>query len=462
MKNNSSTLDLVDHRSFEFSCYDKIDAKKYTLYDVLADPKLDKLKISSRLSIFNSFQDDLVLNRMANYNRYALNGSRTERSILDPSTGQTRNMINFGSNDYLNMSQNHLVIKAGIEALKQYGAGAGSSSNASGRTEIKVELEKEIADALGYESALVYPTGFMANIGVLGAMLRSNDIAVVDMLAHASIMDGITDRHKMLFRHNNMHSLETILRRVNRQYTNKIVVVDGVYSMDGDIANLPDIAGLCEKYDALLMVDEAHAFGVIGKNGMGILDHFNMPPETIDILTGTLSKAVGCSGGFVAGKKELINYLNIASRAHFFTTAPFVASNGSALESIRIIRQDPERRENLWKNINYFKSKLSQSGFNTGNAETAIFPVILGNHNMVIDVTRNMGDNGVLVNGIPYPAVPRKQTRIRMTVSSEMTSEQLDKGYFELCNAVDKYKKEEINNQQSLQLQELAKEYSQS
>jgi glycine C-acetyltransferase len=256
------------------------------------------------------------------------------------------------------------------------------------------------------------------------------------MFAHASIMDGVESRNKMLFKHNDMRSLETVLNRVNRQYTNKIVVIDGVYSMDGDIANLPEISGLCKKYNALLMVDEAHAFGVIGKDGLGILDHFNMPSNKIDILVGTLSKTIGSSGGFVTGKKELINYLKLASRPYFFSTAPFVASSAAALESIQIIREDRELKNNLWKNINYFRSKLNSSGFNTGNAETAIFPIILGNHNQVIDLTRIMGNMGVLTNGIPYPAVSRKQTRIRMTVTSQMTTQQLNKGYFELHRAI--------------------------
>ena len=241
-----------------------------------------------------------------------------------------------------------------------------------------------------------------------------------------------------------MQSLETVLKRVNRQYTNKIVVIDGVYSMDGDIANLPDISALCKKYDCLLMVDEAHAFGVIGKNGLGMTDYFDMPAESIDILVGTLSKAIGSSGGFVTGKKELINYLRFASRPYFFSTAPFIASTAAALESIRIIKEDKQRRDDLWTNIRYFKSKVKAGGFNIGQAETAIFPIILGNHNRVMDVSRLMGTNGILTNGIPYPAVSRKQTRIRMTVTAGMTTAQLDKGYEELCRAIQQSKREEM------------------
>ena len=438
---NFSLLPLAETISFQISNFNNIDAKKHTLYDVLADPKLDNLDIAERLAILSSWENDVEKNQMSTYQRYALDGCKTERTVFDFSANKAIQMVNFGSNDYLNMSQHPKVIHAAIEAIHQYGIGAGAACNASGLTKIKLDLENEIAHTFGYEKALVYPSGFMTNIGVLNSLLRSNDIAIVDMLAHASIMDGVADKNKMLFKHNDMRSLETVLNRVNKQYKNKIVVVDGVYSMDGDIANIPEISALCKKYDALLMVDEAHAFGVIGKNGLGILDHFDMPPDTIDILVGTLSKTIGSSGGFVTGRKELINYLRLASRPYFFTTAPAAASNAAALESIRIIREDTHRKNRLWENIDYFRSKLNQDSFSMGNAETAIFPIILGDLKKVFDVIRIMGNNGVLANGVPYPAVSRKQTRIRMTVTSEMTVEQLDKGYSALCNAIHIFEK---------------------
>jgi glycine C-acetyltransferase len=445
MENQLTLIPKGGNIAFNLSEFNTVDSRRYTLYDVMYHPILDTLSIEERLKIFDSFYQDLGKNNMLTNDRFALDGCDTVRTMFDPTSCKTKKMINFGSNDYLNMSQHPKVINAAIEAIQQYGTGAGASCNASGLTKVKIDLEDEIAETFGYENAIVFSTGFMTNTGVLGALLRSQDVALVDMLAHASIMEGVENKNKMLFRHNNMKSLETVLSRVNRQYTNKIVVVDGVYSMDGDIANLPEISELCKKYNALLMVDEAHAFGVIGKHGLGILDHFNMKPDSIDILVGTLSKAIGCSGGFVTGKKELINYLKLASRSYFFTTAPFIASTAAALESIKIIKSDDSRRKDLWKNINYFKSKLDASDFNLGAAETAIFPVILGDHNLVMDVTTSMGNEGVLVNGIPYPAVPRKQTRIRMVVTAEMTNEQLDKGHVELCNAIYKNKMENEN-----------------
>lgn len=443
MNYQSLSGQMTDEMNFYLSDFGKIDSKKYTLYEVLFDLRLDKLSLDERFSIFNDFNEDADLNNFTPNRKYALNGAATERDVFEPSVNQVVRMVNFGSNDYLNMTQHPRVIAAAIKALETYGAGSGASCVTTGRTKVKVDLEEEIADTFECEKALVYPTGFMANTGVLSALLRSNDVAIVDMFAHASIMDGVESRNKLFFRHNDMRSLEKAMVRANSQYANKIVVVDGVYSMDGDIANLPDISGLCKKYGCKLMVDEAHAFGVIGKNGLGITDHFNMSSDTIDILVGTLSKSIGSTGGFVTGKKELINYLRFASRPYFFTTAPFIPSMAAALESIRVIKSDKKRRENLWTNIRYFKSKILAGGFNIGTAETAIFPIILGNHNLVINAAQMMGVNGVLAVGVPYPAVATKQTRIRMTVTSEMTKAHLDKGYNELCNAIKQAKQEE-------------------
>ena len=435
---------VTDAPSFQLSDFGKIDSKKYTLYEVLIDPRLDKLSLDERFAIFNDFNEDADRNNYTINRRYALNGAATERDVFDPSVNRVVRMVNFGSNDYLNMTQHPRVITAAIRALETYGAGSGASCVTAGRTKVKSELEEEIADTFGREKALVYPTGFMTNTGVLSGLLRSNDVAIVDMFAHASIMDGLEGRNKLFFRHNDMRSLESAIVRANSQYANKIVVVDGVYSMDGDIANLPEISGLCKKYGCKLMVDEAHAFGVIGENGLGMTDHFNLPPDTIDILVGTLSKSIGSTGGFVTGKKDLINYLRFASRPYFFTTAPFIPSMAAALESIRVIKADRQRRENLWTNIRYFRSKILAGGFNIGTAETAIFPIILGNHNLVLNAARIMGANGVMAVGVPYPAVARKQTRIRMNVTSEMTQAQLDKGYDALCNAIQQSKREEM------------------
>ncbi len=441
MKETIKFLTKDKELSFKYSKYNLIDSDEYTLYDVLLSPNLDQLTFKERFHILNSCQEDLKLKKAANYLRYSKDGCKIETNVFDPCSNKTKRMINFGSNDYLNMSQHPKVIDAAISTIERYGTGAGAATVASGLTDVKINLENEISDTFGYQKSLVYATGFMTNTGVLNALLRKNDIAIVDMLAHASLMAGVECRNKMLFKHNDMRSLEAVLRRVNRQYTGKIIVVDGVYSMDGDIANLPEISDLAKKYGALVMVDEAHAFGVIGSKGLGILDYFDMPSGSIDILTGTLSKAIGSQGGFVAGNEEMINYLSLSSKTNFSTTAPFIAANAAAHKSIQIIKNDYRRRRKLWDNINYLKEKYKNDNFNIGNSQTAIFPVILGNHHKVLHVTNKMGDMGVLVNGISYPAVSRKQTRIRMSVTAEMTREQLDKGYDVLVKSIQEYDK---------------------
>ncbi|HAD14236.1 MAG TPA: 8-amino-7-oxononanoate synthase [Saprospirales bacterium] len=422
--------------SFERTENGLIDARKYTLYEVLLDPRLDTLNLDKRQQLFYDFISDANRLKYSANKKYAQNGANTERILVDPDSNQTSRLVNFASNNYLNLATHPQVVAAAMEALETFGAGSGSSCITTGRTRVKSELEQEIAQTFDYEDALVYPSGFMANTGVLQGLLRSNDVAIVDMYAHASIMDGVENRNKILFQHNDMASLERTIKRADSQYANKIIVVDGVYSMDGDIANLPEIVGLCKKYRCKLMVDEAHAFGVIGKHGLGIADHFGMSNDVIDILVGTLSKAIGSSGGFVSGSKELITYLKYASRPYFFTTAPFIPSMAAALEAIRIIKSDASRRQQLWENIAYFKAKVLTGGFNIGAAQTAIFPIILGNHHLVMDTTVRMGQNGVLAMGVVYPAVSRKQARIRMNVTAEMSREQLDKGYEVLCQSL--------------------------
>lgn len=430
---NGQDLSTALFRTTKFKVFE------HTLYDVLSDSRLDHLTFLERFEILEGFLKDANLHQLDYYKKYSLNGCRTEQLVHSPATCKTTELINFASNDYLNMSQHPLVIEKSIEALLNYGAGAGASCIASGKTKIKVELEKEIADTFGKEKALVFTSGYSTNLGVLNALLKTKDVAIADLLCHSSILNGIENKNKMFFKHNDMASLENVLKRANKQYANKIVVVDGVYSMDGDIANIPEISALCKKYNALLFVDEAHGFGVIGKNGLGILDYFNLPPETIDILIGTLSKAVGSSGGFVTATEKIINYLELSCKTYLCTTGAFIASQAAALESIKIIKQDSKSRNNLWKNINYFRGKLNGSGFNTGNSETAIFPIILSDHNKVIETTKTMGMNGVHVSGVTYPLVSRKQTRVRMTVTAGMTEAHLDKGFEELKNAINNY-----------------------
>ena len=424
-------MDGTGKLSYDLSGFGEVDARKYCLFETLGDKRIDKLNFEDRANLMQSFCNDLYNQRFSMHVRYSHSGCGTEKDVMCPFTGRIKKMLNFASNDYLNMSQHPEVINAAKEALDRYGAGAGASCITSGSVDVMKELEKEIAATFKTEDAMVFPSGYATNIGVLGGMLRGNDVAIIDMYSHASIIDGGMQTNALFFVHNDVRSLETQLKKADKMYANKIVAVDAVYSMDGDIAPLPEILELCRKYNAWLMVDDAHGFGVLGKNGCGVAEHFGLEGK-IDLMVGTLSKAIGTVGGFVAAKKPIINYLRFASRSHFFTTAPFISANAAALASIRIIKEDAARRQKLWDNIAHFKNRFTTAGMNILDTSSSIFPVIMGDSNKALEAAYRLHEADILVNPVPYPAVPRKLARVRMSISAGFDFSQLDKGAEEM------------------------------
>ncbi len=424
-------MDDSEVLSFETSDNKEVDSHKYSLYEVIGDNRLTNLRISDRAKLLQSWLNDSLNKNCAHHDRISYSGCNVEKDVLCPYTGKVSSMLNFASNDYLNMSQHPTVINAAKEALDQYGAGSGAASVSGGRFKVTADLEKELAQTFCTEEALVYSSGYNTNVGVLGALLKENDVAIIDMYSHASIIDGGMQSNALFFIHNNLHSLESQLKKATKLYKNKIVAVDAVYSMDGDIAPLPEIVELCKKYNAWLMVDDAHGFGVLGKNGCGVIEHFGLEGK-VDLVVGTLSKSVGTVGGFIAAKKEIINYLRFASRPHFFTTAPFVSANAAALASIRIIKEDAERRNKLQDNIAYVKKRLLDSKFNILKTTTAIFPIITGSSHLAFEAAYKLHKADILVSPVPYPAVPRKLARVRMTLSAGFSKAQLNKGLEEI------------------------------
>ena len=272
----------------------------------------------------------------------------------------------------------------------------------------------------------MYSSGFGANTGTLLALLQKKDVAILDIYDHACIIDGCANTNVQYFRHNNLDSLQKILEKCKNEFRTKLVVVDGVFSMDGDISPLDKIVEMAEAYGAFVMVDEAHATGVIGKNGRGTPEHFNIEGK-VDIVAGTFSKALGSVGGFVAAKKEIIELLHFYSRTYMFSTAPTPQSIASLIAALEIIETEPWLREKLWENINYFKKNLLDSGFDIGNSETAIFPIIIGDGIKVLEACRMLHEKGIYVNPIQYPAVPRRLSRIRISLMSDHEKEHLDK-----------------------------------
>lgn len=399
-----------------------MDSTKLSMADFMNIPDLD---IMARANQFYDFIEDIKERHHFQYKRVALDGSQPLRRVIDPYTGEVREMIYLASNDYLNLTRHPKVIAAGQEALLKYGAGAGSVPLLGGTIDLHIELEKKVAKFKGCEAAIIYTSGFGSNAGTLLSLLQSEDVAVLDMLAHASIVDGCKNTNIKPFKHNDLHSLETVLKRVKDKYRTKLIVVDGVYSMDGDIAPLDKIVEIARTYGAYVMVDEAHATGVIGENGKGTPEHCNVEGK-VDIVAGTFSKGFGGVGGFIASNKELIQLLDFYSRTYMFSTSMTPQVAASLIAAMDVIENEPELRVRLWENINYFRKNLLELGFNLGNSETAIFPIIIGDDYIVKEVCRRLHEMNIYVNPVLYPAVPKRLARIRMSLMTNHTKEQLD------------------------------------
>lgn len=387
---------------------------------------IDNCDIYKRANIFNNeWIKNLKDFEHYHYRRESISGSGPLIHIKKSGDKFATEMINLASNDYLNLTKHPKVISAGVDAIIKYGAGAGSVPLLGGTLDIHLELEKKIAEFKGCEDAIIYTSGFGSNSSTLMSLLGEGDLAILDSLVHASIMDGCINTTTKTFLHNDCDSLEKILKRYSSKYRTKLIVVDGVYSMDGDIAKLDEIVSIAKKYNAYVMVDEAHATGVIGQTGKGTPEYFSLEGK-VDIVAGTFSKGLGVVGGFVAGKKELIELLRFYSRAYMFSTAMTPQATASTIAAIDVVNQEPQIMNKLWRNIHHFRERLLSSGFNIGLSETAIFPIIIGDDEKVKEAVRLLEQQNIYANSVLYPAVRRKESRIRMTVTAEQSQEQLD------------------------------------
>lgn len=400
-----------------------MDSRELSLANFM---KVEDVDIMGRAKMFKEFLDDTMDKKHSQYRRVSLDGSGPIMRVQDKYTGDVKEMVYLASNDYLNLTKHPRTIAAGKAALEKYGSGAGSVPLLGGTLDLHIELEERVAKFKGSEAAIIYTSGFGSNAGTLLSILQENDIAILDMLVHASIIDGCKNTNTKFFRHNDMDSLEHALTRVKNKYNTKLIVVDGVYSMDGDIAKLDKIVELAHTHGAYVMVDEAHASGVIGKTGRGTPQHFDIEGK-VDIVAGTFSKALGSVGGFIAAKQELIELLHFYSRPYMFSTAMTPQAAGSLIAAMDVIEEEPQLREKLWSNINYFKENLLSLGFKLGNSETAIFPIIIGDDWKVKEACRRLHEMDIYVNPVLYPAVPKKLARIRMSIMSAHEKEHLDK-----------------------------------
>lgn len=354
-------------------------------------------------------------------------------------------VLMFGSNSYLGLT-NHPKLKAAANrAVQQYGTGCAGSRFLNGTLKIHVELEEALADYLQKEAVLLYSTGFQANLGAIAPLAGRNDYIFIDELVHASIIDGtrLSFGKVMKYRHNDMHSLEQQLRRVEGDGA-KIIVMDGIFSMEGDIADLPGIVKLANAYDATVIVDDAHAVGVLGQNGRGTGDHFGLQHK-VDLIVGTFSKSLASLGGFVAADKAMINYLKHNSRALIFSASMTPAAAASAMAALEIIREEPERIEKLWQNTHYAKSQLESAGFEIGHTESPILPIYIRDDLKTFQFAQMMANDGVFVNPVVSPAVRSTDSLIRFSLMATHSFEQIDRAV-EIMH----------HNAQLLELQEVA------
>jgi glycine C-acetyltransferase len=371
-------------------------------------------------------------------NELRANGTHFKLRILDDQQAPVchydgKEVINLASNNYLGLANHPKLIEAALAATKAFGVGSGAVRTIAGTMRIHMDLEEKIARFKNVEACVVFQSGFAANAGTVSAILGKDDFILSDELNHASIIDGARlSRAKIkVFRHKDMAHCEQLLQEVAGEPGKKLVITDGVFSMDGDIGPVDKLAMLAEKYGAIMMVDDAHASGVLGRNGRGSVDHFGMHGR-VDVQVGTLSKAIGALGGYVCGSRDLIDYLYHRARPFLFSTSHPPAVAATCIAAFDILEQEPGRIERLWENTRYFQGELKRLGFNIGGVstpatETPITPIILGEGRAAMEFSRALFDKGVMATGIAFPTVPEGKARIRAILTSEHTKGQLDR-----------------------------------
>jgi 8-amino-7-oxononanoate synthase len=337
-----------------------------------------------------------------------------------------KKVLMFGSNSYMGLTNHPKIKEACIKAIEKYGSGCAGSRFLNGTLDIHIELERKLAEYVHKDAALVFSTGFQVNLGVIPTVTGRNDYILIDELDHASIIEAtrLSFAKVLKFRHNDMHSLENQLKRCEPGKI-KLIVVDGIYSMEGDIANLPGIVKLADKYEATIMVDDAHAIGVIGEHGSGTASHFGLT-DKIDLIMGTFSKSLASLGGFIASDFDTINYMKHHSRSLIFSASITPASAAAVLTAIDIIKAEPERIVKLWEVTHYTIDNFKRMGFDIGKSETPIIPLYIRDNLKTLKLTRMLLDEGVFVNPVVSPAVNKDSTLIRFSLMATHTKAQVD------------------------------------
>lgn len=342
--------------------------------------------------------------------------------------GSIRDVIMLGSNSYLNLSTHPQVMEGAINALQKFGYGMGAVSNYAGITDIHTELERRIAKFYGVDDCIVFPSGYGANVGIISALCGKNDVVINDAANHASIFDGcvLSKAEIKVYPHSDMYALERILKRIPDEKTGRLIITDGVFSMDGDLAKLDTIVELAEKYKCRIMVDDAHGVGVVGLTGRGTAEYYRVM-DKIDLHVGMLSKGLGGLGGYCAASREVVQYLRLYARSYFFSTALPASVAGGLNEVFKLLETDNAGRNQLIENTNYLKMNLLQRGFDIGNSQSAIVPVMVYDEHILFEMYDKLRKNGVYVNIVTYPAVRRKECRLRLCAMKDLTFAQIDR-----------------------------------
>ncbi|MNK82720.1 8-amino-7-oxononanoate synthase [compost metagenome] len=332
----------------------------------------------------------------------------------------------FGSNSYLGLTTDTRIIKAAQDALEKYGTGCAGSRFLNGTLDIHVELEEKLSAYVGKEAAILFSTGFQSNLGPLSCLMGRNDYILLDERDHASIIDGsrLSFSKVIKYGHNNMEDLRAKLSRLPEDSA-KLICTDGIFSMEGDIVNLPELTSIANEFDAAVMVDDAHSLGVIGHKGAGTASHFGLNDD-VDLIMGTFSKSLASLGGFVAGDADVIDFLKHNARSVMFSASMTPASVASTLKALEIIQNEPEHIEKLWKNTDYAKAQLLDHGFDLGATESPILPIFIRSNEKTFWVTKMLQDDGVFVNPVVSPAVPAEESLIRFSLMATHTYDQID------------------------------------